>query len=182
MLKQNKGKVLASSVVILLPILVGLLLWNKLPDQLTTHWGADGTPDGWSGKAFAVFALPLILLAAHWLCLLFTSKDPGNRGQSRKVFSLILWIMPAVSLISNGVVYAAAFELEIRMEMVMMLMLGVMFIAIGNYLPKCKPNRTIGIRIKWTFESEANWAATHRMAGRLWVVGGLLFIACGFLP
>ena len=182
MLKQNKRKLLISSAVILLPALVGLLLWNRLPDRMTTHWGADGIADGWSGKAFAVFALPLILLAVHWLCLFFTAKDPGNRGQSPKVFSLVIWIMPIVSLFANGTVYAAALEWEVRMEMVTMLLMGVMFIAIGNYLPKCKPNRTIGIKIKWTFESEENWYATHRLAGRLWVAGGLLFAVCAFLP
>ena len=182
MLKQNKRKLLISSAVILLPALVGLLLWNRLPDRMTTHWGADGIADGWSGKAFAVFALPLILLAFHWLCLLFTAKDPGNRGQSPKVFSLVIWIMPIVSLFANGTVYAAALEWELRMELVTMLLMGVLFIAMGNYLPKCKPNRTIGIKIKWTFESEENWYATHRLAGRLWVAGGLLFMVCGFLP
>lgn len=182
MLKQNKRKLLISSAVILLPALVGLLLWNQLPDRMTTHWGADGIADGWSGEAFAVFALPLILLAFHWLCLLFTAKDPGNRGQSRKVFSLILWIMPVVSLFANGVVYAAAFGVEIRMEMIFMLLLGVMFVAIGNYLPKCKPNRTIGVRVKWTLESEENWAATHRLTGRVWVTGGVLIAACAWFP
>jgi len=182
MLKENKRKLLASSAVVLLPALVGLLLWNRLPDQLTTHWGADGTPDGWSGKAFAVFALPLILLAAHWLCVFATAKDPGNRTQSPKVFGLVLWIMPVISLFSNGVVYAAALEWEFRMELLTMLLLGLIFVLVGNYLPKCKPNRTIGIKIKWTFESEANWVATHRLAGRLWVAGGLLFMACAWLP
>ena len=45
MFKPHKKKLLFSSLLILLPILIGLLLWNDLPAAMTTHWGADGTPD-----------------------------------------------------------------------------------------------------------------------------------------
>ena len=57
-----------------------------------------------------------------------------------------------------------------------------MFVIIGNYLPKCKQNYTIGIRIKWTLENEENWNATHRIVGKLWVIGGILLIISVFLP
>ena len=79
MLKQNKRKLLISSAVILLPALVGLLLWNQLPARMATHWGLDGTTDGWSGRTFAVFGMPLMLLATHWLCILITAKDPKSQ-------------------------------------------------------------------------------------------------------
>ena len=62
MIKNNKGKLILTSVVILIPILIGLILWDKLPDKLPTHWNAAGEIDGWSSKAFAVFGLPAILL------------------------------------------------------------------------------------------------------------------------
>ena len=75
MIKKNKFKLIASSIVILLPILYGLIMWNELPDVMTTHWGADGIADGMSGKAFAVFGSPLILLALHFVCILFTLYD-----------------------------------------------------------------------------------------------------------
>ena len=59
MIKKNKRTLVAGSIVILLPILLGLFLWDRLPDQMVTHWGFDGTPNGWSSKTFAVFGLPL---------------------------------------------------------------------------------------------------------------------------
>lgn len=182
MLKQNKGKLIISSILILLPALVGVLLWNKLPMYMTTHWGADGNADGWSGKAFAVFGLPLILLVVHWICMLFTAKDPGNTNQSRKVFSMVLWIMPIISFFANGVIYYAAFGRDFHFGMITFLPLGLMFVILGNYLPKCRQNHTIGIKIKWTLENEENWNATHRFCGKVWVIGGLLMMACIFLP
>ena len=182
MLKQNKGKLILSSLLILLPALAGVLLWDELPMQMTTHWGLDGAADGWSGRPFAVFGLPLFLLAFHWLCLWITARDKGNKNQSGKVFGLVFWIMPLTSILTSGIVYLTAFGKEFDADTVMLLFLGVMFMVIGNYLPKTRQNRTIGIKIKWTLQNEENWNATHRVGGRLWVLGGLLFMLCIFLP
>jgi len=182
MLKQNKRTLILSSLLTLSPILIGLILWNDLPEQMTTHWGADGVADGWSGRPFAVFGLPLIMLAVHWLCALITAKDPKNRGQNRKIFELVLWIIPVVSLFSCGLVYVTAFNCKFQPEMLTFTLLGIVFILIGNYMPKCRQNYTIGIKIKWTLENEENWNATHRMAGKLWVGVGFASLFCGFLP
>lgn len=182
MWKNHKWKLLLSSAVILLPALFGVLVWDKLPQNMTTHWGANGVADGSSRKAFAVFVLPLVILAVHWLCVLFSAKDPGNREQNRKVFGLVLWITPVISLVANAVVYAVAFDREIKPFVLMCLLLGVMFVVIGNYLPKCRQNHTIGIKVKWTLENEENWNATHRIAGKIWFFAGLLVLVSAFLP
>ena len=180
-MKRNKSTLLLTSVVILLPILAGLLLWNRLPERMATHWGVDGTANGWSGKAFAVFGLPLILLVVHWLCVALTARDKGNRAQSPKVLGMVLWITPVLSVFTGGLMYAAALGRDISVGTWSMLLMGVLFFVIGNYMPKSRQNRTVGIRVKWTLESEENWNATHRFGGRVWVLGGLLFCICAFL-
>jgi len=182
MIRRHKWALLVSSLVILLPAFAGVMFWKALPAQMTTHWGSDGTADGWSGRAFAVLGLPLMLLAVHWLCVLVTAWDKGNRNQSRKVSGMVLWVIPAVSLYTGGIVYGSALGYELSVERLTPLLLGGLFLVIGNYMPKCRQNRTIGIKIKWTLESEGNWNATHRMAGKLWTVGGLMFLASAFLP
>ena len=60
--------------MILLPLLAGLVLWNRLPESVAIHFGPDGQPDGWSGRAFAVFFMPLFILAAHLLAV-FINKS-----------------------------------------------------------------------------------------------------------
>lgn len=182
MLREKKRTLILSSLLTLSPILIGLLLWSKLPEQLTTHWGGDGVADGWSGRPFAVFGLPLLMLATHWLCIFLTLRDPRNKNQNKKVFELILWIIPVISLFTCSMVYIAAFDSEFLPGMLTFSLLGVVFILIGNYMPKCRQNQYIGIKIKWTLENEENWNATHRVAGRLWVVIGFLCLFCGFLP
>ena len=171
-----------TSIVILLPIIVGLILWNDLPQQIATHWGADGKADGFSSRAVAVFIPPLMILGVHWLCVLITCADPGNKGQNEKVLGIVLWISPILSVIMNGLVYVNALGIAVSVSMVTLIFTGILFVVIGNYLPKCKRNYTIGIKVSWTLENEENWNKTHRFAGKVWVAGGLALTAAGFLP
>jgi len=181
MKKNNRWNLIVTSILILLPILFGVIVWDRLPETMTTHWGADGVADGHSGRLFAVLGLPLIIFALH-LLIFFVSKLDKNVDRNPRMFGIILWIMPAVSLIANGIMYAAAFDVEPRIELAMIPFIGILFVAMGNYLPKCRQNNTMGIKIKWTLENEENWNATHRFAGKVWVFGGLLVILSVFLP
>lgn len=182
MIKNNIGRLIASSVVILLPMLAGVLLWNTLPDTMSIHWGIDGKEDGTGTRAFAVFVLPLILLALHWLCVIVTALDHKNRAQSSKVFHMVLWIVPLISLFTSAILYAVAYGMTDDVTIWLPLILGLIFFVIGNYLPKCQRNRTIGIKVKWALASDDNWNATHRLGGKVWVVAGLVMPFCALLP
>ena len=180
MIKKNWKVLAITSIVILLPILAGVILWNQLPEQMPTHWNAAGEVDGWSSKPFAVFGVPLILLAVQWLCMLGTCADPKKNNHPEKILHLVLWIIPVLSVVLHVITYAAALGKEVRMEMVMPVLVGLLFAIIGNYLPKCKQNYTIGIKIPWTLNSEENWNRTHRFAGHLWLICGLAIMLSGF--
>ena len=157
MIKKHKRQVIISSIIILLPILIGLFIWNFLPDKIVTHWDFNGEPDGWSGKGFTVFGLPIILFVAHWICVIFTSFDPKNKEQNRKVSSMVLWIMPVISLLMCSLTYAIALGYEINIGIGVRILFGLMFLVFGNYMPKCKQNHTIGIKVKWTLRNEQNY-------------------------
>ena len=180
MIKKNWKLLIITSVIILLPILVGLILWSRLPEQVPIHWNAAGEIDGWSGRAMAVFGMPLFFLALHWITLLVTSADPKKKNHSEKILSLIFWLIPILNLIISTVTYCTAMGKSIRMEILVPLLLGVSLVAIGNYLPKCQQNYTIGIKIPWTLNSEENWNRTHRLAGFVWVMGGIIMILSAF--
>ena len=180
MIKKNLKTLIITSIVLLLPILAGLLLWNRLPEQMPTHWNAAGEVDGWSSKPFAVFGLPLILLAAQWLCVLATTTDPKRQNHSEKIYHLVFWIMPVLSIVLHAVTYLTVLGVGVRMEMVMPIFMGLLFVIIGNYLPKCKQNYTIGIKIPWTLNNEENWNKTHRFAGWLWTFCGVAIMFTGF--
>ena len=180
MIKKNLKTLIITSVVILLPILAGVILWNQLPDPMPSHWNASGEIDGWSSKPFTIFGLPLILLAAQWLCVLGTAADPKKNNHPEKILHLVLWIIPVLSVVMHTFVYLIALGYGVSMEVVMPVLIGVIFTIIGNYLPKCKQNYTIGIKIPWTLNNEENWNKTHRFAGWLWTVCGILIMLTGF--
>ncbi len=180
MIKKNLVKIIISSIIILLPIIAGLLLWDMLPEKVPTHFGPDGTADGWSSKPFAVFFMPAFVLAVHLICIFATSLDPKYKNITDKPFGLVLWICPVLSVLVSALMYLTALGYMVNVTTFMMLFTGILFVAIGNYLPKCRQNYTIGIKIPWTLNDEGNWNATHRFAGALWVVCGLLLMACAF--
>lgn len=182
MIKKNRGKLLISSGIILLPIVFGILLWNYLPEQMAIHWGVDGEADGFGSRKFAIFVRPVIMLATHWFCVFFTARDPENKEQSSKVFNMVLWILPVTSLVVCGYVYVTALGNDFRSDIIVRVLLGVMFVILGNYMPKCKQNHTIGVKVTWTLRNKENWNKTHRFTGRLWVLGGVILLVSLFVP
>ena len=179
---KNKKYWLITSAITLLPIILGLLLWDQLPDKLPTHFGVDGAADGWSGKGFAVFGIPAMWLIFHLITWGVTRLDQQNRGHNEKVLNLVGLTFPTMSIAFSVLLYTRALEIELDMSSILFPMLGLLFIAVGNWLPKIKQNSTLGIKIKWTLYNEENWNKTHRFAGFVWVIGGVLFCLMGFVP
>ncbi len=182
MIKRNKISIILASLLTLSPIIAGIALWDRLPESMPTHWGISGEADGYSSKTFAVFALPLIMLAFMWLCIFFTTLDKKNKDQNEKVLGSVVWIVPILTCVISAATYVGALGYKFSSSRIILSALAVMFIVIGNYMPKCKQNRTIGVKIKWTLESEENWLRTHRFAGIVWFVSGILSIFCLLLP
>lgn len=154
---EHKVKLLISSLVIVLPAVVD---WQLL-------WECAG------------------LLAAHWICVLLVFADRRNReGQSKKAVGLLFWLMPVTSLLLAAIRMAVQQgEAGIKITyLITCFAFGLLFLAVGNYMPKIRQNRTMGVRVKWTLASEANWNATHRFAGKVWVAAGLLCMVSALLP
>lgn len=168
MILKNKKALISASLLTLLPLPIGLALWDSFPQE--------------AAPGFLVIATPLIMLAVQWLCILLTSKDPGNQGRNKKPLGMVLWIIPFLSCLCNGIMYALFLGAEFSPSAWMMGGMGLMFAIIGNYLPKTKMNSTVGIKVPWAYTSEENWNATHRFAGKIWVIGGIVIALVAFLP
>lgn len=179
MIKKHLRLLIFTSVVILLPVLAGIILWDRLPPLIPSHWNMNGEVDGWSSKTMAVFGMPLILLAVHWFSAFVTLSDPKRKNHSRKILNLVFWIVPVLNGFLSIITYFAALGKDAPVWILLSFFMGLLFVVIGNYLPKCRQNYTIGYKIPWTLASEENWNRTHRFAGFLWVIGGILIAVCG---
>ena len=176
MLKENKKTLIIASIITILPILIGIYFWDRLPDVMATHFGTDNQANGFSSKPVAVFGIPLLCLAILWAGAVVTAHDPRKQNISPKMFALVLWIAPIVSLLGAATVYPLNLGYAVDITYVAGLFLGVLLVVVGNYMPKARQNYTIGIKLPWTLANEENWNRTHRFAGYLWIVCGILVV------
>ena len=152
----------------LLPALIGLVLWSTNPQTVFP---------------LAVLFTPVLLALTLALCLHLTEKLEKDREKNKKINSVVIWLIPLLSNVTSWVSYAiAAGHTELPITRIMGWLFAVIYLVMGNYLPKCRQNSTVGIRVKWTFASEKNWNATHRLAGPCYMVCGFLMIPASFLP
>ena len=178
MIKNNKWKLIISSIVILLPVTVFLIGDKILPEEISAYWGFGSM----KGASSIFWILPLVLLAFHWMCTLLATVLDKNAAQNKKIVGLVFWIIPVISLSTSGTILMTALGQTSSIYAVISIVIAVSFIVIGNYLPKTTRNVTMGIKIKWTLSSDENWNATHRFAGKVYVVIGFLYLLAMALP
>lgn len=181
MIKKHKWTLLLTSIITLSPILFGIIFWNQLPQEMPTHFsGAGNVADGYSSKPVAVFGLPVFLLIMEWFCVFVTALDPKRKNISDKMIRIVLWIVPVISLAVAVSIYGTALGRNIDVGMQMNILIGILFIVLGNYLHKVKQNHSVGLRIPWTLNNEDNWNRTHRFSAWIFILAGIALCINGY--
>lgn len=175
-LKEYKMSLISGSILTISPSLAGILLWDRLPEKIATHFDQHNLANGWSSKPMAVFGIPFLLLLIHLFCVFFTANDPKRKNINRRIFTMVLWLVPVVSVITCMSIYGLALGMDIDIGVIVNIMVGIMFIILGNYVHKVKQNYTVGMKLPWTLNSEENWNRTNRMTGWILILSGLLFL------
>ena len=180
--KKTNSTLIITTLVCLLPIVLALVLYDKLPDQVAIHFDMNGMPDNYLPKAIAVFGLPLFMAGINLFAHFMMDHDPRKENASIAMKLIGKWTAPVISLIVMPVTLFMAMGADIPITMLVTGLVGFLLVICGNYLPKSRRNYTVGIKLPWTLDSDENWNKTHRFAGPVWVVGGFLFIATAFVP
>jgi uncharacterized membrane protein len=169
--------------MVLAAILAGLLLWNRLPDLMASHWNINDQVDGYIPKVWGVFMVPLITLGMFGLFLVLPSVDPlkANIAQFRESFNLFIVLMVGFMLYLYGLTLAWNLGYkDFKMSGAMLPAIGLLFIFIGFLLRQAKRNFFIGIRTPWTLSSDTVWDETHRVGAVLFMLSGALAFIGGF--
>ena len=164
-------------ILIVAAMLAGLFFWNKLPDQMASHWDVNDQVNGYMSRTWGVFMVPLMTLGMFLLFLVIPSIDPlkANIAQFREAFNLFIVLIVAFMLYIHAL--SLAWNLGytgFKMSTSMLPAMGLLFIFIGFMLRKAKRNFFIGIRTPWTLSNDRVWDETHRL-------GSILFMASGVL-
>ena len=124
--------------------------------------------------------MPAIIAIIHLACLFVTANDPKKQNITGVMKTLMLWICPFISWLCAGMTIGYALESVRNIGAVVCVFLGILFMVIGNYLPKCLPSYTVGIKLPWTLADEGNWRYTHRIGGFCFTIAGLIVLVTAF--
>ena len=170
---------------VLLPFAFAYYLYPTLPQIIPTHFNASGEVDAWGDKS-TIFLLPGIMgvVSIFVYALLTNIKkiDPkrASNVDNNTFNQFALFTVIFLSVLSLTITYATSHE-GVKIEKLMFPLLGLAFAGFGLYMPKIKQNYFAGFRLPWTLESEANWNATHQLAGKVWSIGGLIQFMTGIV-
>ncbi len=164
---------------------VAVGFWSQLPDPMPTHWGLDGQPDAWMPRFWGALVGPLTATFVYVMMTLSPYLDPRSRNWAA-IADLYPTLKASVSALMLFITYLAlstAASPDPRLPAGrLMVGIGLLFIVLGNYLPKVRSNFFLGIRTPWTLSSDEVWVRTHRFAGKLMVFLGLAIMLAAWLP
>jgi uncharacterized membrane protein len=109
------------------------------------------------------------------------NNDPKKANYSVVLKQFSMWLIPVMTLFLVPITLLIAIGYDIKINVIVPIFVGIIIIICGNYLPKCKQNYTMGIKLPWTLNSEENWNKTHHLAGFIWTIGGILLVLTTFL-
>lgn len=182
-MKLLSAKFFLVLVLVTAPIIYLKIVYDKLPEKVAVHFGADMQPDRFGDKS-ELWNIIIILMGVSFLLYILMVNlgkiDPKNQSmQSKDLIEKIgLSVVTFLSLISIYIIYNSY---NPTIGNFIFILLGGFFTYLGNFMYNVKPNYFVGIRLPWTLENEDNWRKTHHLGGKIWVIGGLLIILTGIL-
>ena len=161
------------------------IYWPTLPDPMPTHWGIGGKPDAFMPKPWGVMIGPATATVLYLVLTALPYLDPRSAHWEAilKYYPVLKNAILALLAFITYLSFAAARSpnLELRSDH-LVVAIGLLFVVMGNYLPKVRSNFFLGVRTPWTLSNDQVWDKTQRIAGRLMVVAGLVIVGSAWLP
>ena len=175
-MKFIKWKILIiTCFVCLLSVLLGIALWEKLPDTMAIHFNMYNQPDNFASKGFVVFGLPGLMVVMQIISCVITDINIKRHGERKKFTTVTKWIIPVMTIILQVVTLLYGLGMPIDIRRVAMLIVAGLFIVMGNYMPKFDYIKN--------YDIEAHKARRiNRFIGILMVIMGVLAGISIFLP
>jgi uncharacterized membrane protein len=179
---NTRTSIIIIVILILIGVIAGALLYNRLPDPVASHWNERGVVDGYMARFWGVWMMPLVATGMFLLFLLIPLIDPlkANIAAFREYFNTFIVLFVAFLLYIHGLTLAWNLGYRFDMGGAMLPALGLFFIYAGVLIGKAKRNWFIGIRTPWTLSSDTVWAETHRIGAKLFMASGILALIGAF--
>lgn len=184
-MKNEKTLLRVMWAVALLPLLITIFVFNSLPAEIPMHWNVHGEIDAWYPKFPWAFMAPVLGIIITIMATLLPRIDPKKENYDkfkRQYFIIRLILVAVFALLQIVTIFISLGATFIKVDTIVKLMIGILFIVVGNMMPKFKQNYFVGIKTPWTLNNEAVWAKTHRHGGFVWFAAGFLMSVLAFLP
>ena len=172
-------------LVILSSIVFWLVNFSSLPSEIPVHWDlGSGEPNGFSSKLGAFFTFNGLLIFMYLMMLFLPKIDPRKEKYKNftKAYNMIIFTILLIFYFINIATVLSCLGYNIPIGKMGTIVVGILFIVIGNYLPQVKSNYFMGIRTPWTLSNEDNWIKTHRLSGKISFIAGIVILVATFLP
>lgn len=172
--------VILTSLVCLLPMILGFALWNKLPEDIPMQYGWNNQVNWTLPKFWGIITIPIVMVIlnlVYSLCFRFSKQE-----LSPKVEAILVWIIPLIALPVNCFIFLKPIGFDVEPFTFIGAILSILFIIIGNYLPKTTPNPVVGTRAPWINKNPNVWNKTQRVSGIVLVITGLINLITCFFP
>ncbi len=175
-MKYIKWKsLIITSIICLLPIFWGLAFWDQLPDSMAIHFNIYNQPDNYSSKEFAVFGLPVMMALLQVICCIINDVNARKYGERKKFETVTKWIIPIMCFALQTITIGFSLGWDIDIGKAVAVLLGVMFLTLGNYLPKLD-------YVKNSNVDTEKARKINRFIGFLTVITGVLMLISALLP
>jgi len=163
-------------LIIAAAVIASAAVYSQLPERMPAHWNSAGEVDEWSGKTRGAWLGPFVLIGL-WVMLRFLPRIDPKRANYAKfggTYEAVIVTIMLFALAVHAVGLRAGLGMRDPVNHLAPLGIAALMIVIGNLLPRARPNWFLGIRTPWTLSSDRVWEKTHRLGGRLLVLGGIV--------
>ncbi len=177
-MKKSTPNLLLALIILAVPFAYAAYIYPTLPQTIPTHFNMKGEADGF-GERSTIFLGPGILsgvgLFTFFLLSNIKNFDPKKfKAEDEGMFKkLALFLVAFLSLLGLIITFASTAP-KLNITNLLLPLLGISFAIMGWYMPKIHQNYFAGFKLPWTLENVDNWNETHKLAGKVWIYGGIV--------
>ncbi|MCI8587338.1 MAG: DUF1648 domain-containing protein [Clostridia bacterium] len=136
-MNNNKKTLILTVSVCLLPIILGIVLYNKLPEQMPIHFTMGDKIDNYAPKNIALFGIPIIMSIVQAICIIFTNKrNKLSNDEKPRILKIMEWFIPIITVLMYIIMIEVPLGSTVYVGKSVCLIIGISLIVIGNYIPK----------------------------------------------
>ncbi|MDD3340766.1 MAG: DUF1648 domain-containing protein [Bacilli bacterium] len=175
MKKNNIISIVCKVVLCLLPIIVGILLYDKIPVKVAVHFNPVGNPDNYASKNFALFGMPIILACGQLLLSILILHTQKQMKNTPKLLKITEWMIPVMTIYIYYLMVSYSLNSSFNIGKGNLLLVGTIFCILGNYFPKMNYTENMNY-IHPKPKDEKSFRFMMKTFGYSFLILGILFI------